>query len=336
MKLFVIKSTIDVHLAMDLTKFFIDCKTNNEDALLIINCASGSEGALEQVVSSYEASGVHLTAIGMGYVSDSASALFCMADERILLSGTVFVLNSYVKRYYEKTRISKDLFRRKCTNGPGWCPSEEEIKKYNITTRSSEEWIDIVAAALPKDGKNFSNVFSFSTGFDSSSATNFILFLVKCKMYEKDALLFINSGGGNINQLNAILTAYHDSRVHLIVIGTGLVASCAAGLFCMADERILVPRTKFLVHHSNHTYEKKTTITFPITEISYEHSKKSEEVVINAYCKKTGISREVFERKCQNGKDWFLSDAEIQKYGITTRDSDGWLDILANAMKKED
>jgi ATP-dependent protease ClpP protease subunit len=162
------------------------------------------------------------------------------------------------------------------------------------------------------------------------------LFLIYCKIHEKDGFIIINSTGGKVAQLSAILTAYQDSGVHLTVIGTGFVASCAAGLFCMADERILTPRTKFLVHHSNHTYEKKTTITFPIEEREYEYGKKCEEIVLSAYTKKTSISREVFERKCKNGKDWFLSDAEIQKYGITTRSSDGWLDILANAMKKED
>lgn len=336
MKLFVINSTIDVALAMDLTRFFIACKIHNEDALLIINSASANERALKQIVSAYEASGVRLTAIGMGHIDNCGAALFCMADERILLPETVFVLNPYMKGYYGKTRISKEMFRRKCANRAHCCLSEEEFKKYNITTRSSDGWIDIVAEALPKDEKNFSNILSFSADFNFSSATDLILFLIKCKMYEKNALIFINSTGGSINQLNAILTAYHDSRVHLTVIGTGLVASCAAALFCMADERILAPHTKFLIHHSNTSYEKETTVIFPIAVKEYEHGKKSEEVLVNAYIKKTGISREVFERKCRNGTDWYLSDAEIQKYGITTRSSDGWLDILANAMKKED
>ena len=68
----------------------------------------------------------------------------------------------------------------------------------------------------------------------------------------------------------------------------------------------------------------------------YENGKKYEEALVNAYIRKTGITRKVFERKCKNGTDWVLTDAEIEKYGITTRSSDGWLDILANAIKKED
>jgi len=335
MKLFVIKSAIDVALAMDLTNFFIECKAHNEDALLIINSSSGKLNALNQIISAYEASGVHLTAIGMGQLQNLASALFCMADERILLPRTDISLHYSIKDYYGKTGITKEVFRRKCANRTNWILSEEEIKRYNITTRSSKEWIDIVAETLPNNEKEFSNFFSFSTDFDSSIATRLILFLIRCKLHKKDALILINSNGGTIPQLAAILTAYQDSGVHLTVIGTGSVSSCAAGLFCMADERILAPRTKFLVHHSNTSYTENTTLIFTDVEREYKNGKKYEEVLVNAYIKKTGITRDVFERKCRNGTDWYLSDAEIQKYGITTRSSDGWLDILANAIKKE-
>lgn len=335
MKLFVINSDIDTTLAMELTTFFIECKMNSEKAVLIINSKSGNDSALNQIISAYQDSGVHLTAIGMGMLANCSSALFCMCDERILLPGTDFSIHPGIKNYYEKTGITREVFRRKCANNTCWDFSEDEIQKYNITTRSHEGWMDIVMQTLEKAEKGFSNYFSFTSEFNSESATNLILFLIYCKLHAKDGFVLINSGGGSIHQLSAILTAYHDSGVHITIVGTGTVGSCAAGLFCMADERILTPRTEFLIHHSSVSFDKRTTLTFPILKHEYESLKKAEKILLDAYTAKTGISREVFEEKCENGANWILTENEVQKYSVTTRSSEGWLDILAKAMKQE-
>lgn len=318
---------------MHLTTFFVECKIHNEEALLIINSQSGNDSALNQIVSAYQDSGVHLTTIGMGMLANCSTALFCMGDERILLPETAFSIHPGIKNYYEKTGITKEVLKCKCSNNTCWDFSEDEILKYNITTRPHEGWMDIVMQTIRKDKKRFSNYFSFASDFNSESATQLILFLINCKIHAKDGFVVINSGGGCIQQLKAILTAYHDSGVHLTALGTGTVGSCAAGLLCMADERLLAPRTKFLIHHSSISFD--TSLPFPILKRKYESGQKAEKILVAAYTAKTGISREVFEEKCENGADWILTEGEIQKYAVTTRSSEGWLDILAKAMKQE-
>jgi len=334
MKIFLVCSDINNNLAMELTTFFVECKLNNEEAVLLINSKSGTNAALKQIISAYKSSGVHLIAIGMGKLCNCSSAIFCMADERILLPETEFSLHPDLKDYYEKTGITPEIFNQKCSNNTCWELSESEIQKYNITNRSAENWIDIVMQTLEKDEKEFSNYFPFNSDFTSETASNFVIFLIYCKLNAKDAFAIINSRGGSIMQLKAILNAYQASGVHLTMVGTGSVGSCAAALFCMADERILAPGTTFLLHHANTTFDENTYYSFPILKHEYERLQNAEKILVDAYTAKTNIPREVLEEKCTNGADWSLNEDEIQRYDITTSPSENWTDILANAMKK--
>ena len=327
MKLFVLAGDIDTQMAVELTNFFVDCKIHNEDALLLINSETGADFPLNQVISAYQCSGVKLTAIGMGTLSNCSASIFCMADERILLPKTYFNLYPSLP-YFNKTRIIDEVFRKKCANNTPWKFSEKEIQEYGITTRPSTGWEELVAEAIEKDDDTFSNHFRFVGDFTCEIATDFVLFLIRCKLHKKDAFVVITSGGGSIQQLKAILNAYAALEIRLTIVGTGIVGSCAAALFCMADERILAPKTHFLIHHSSFTNTPKS-LPLPRFKAKYEELQESEEILVEGYLTKTKISRELFEEKCQNGADWILTEDEWREYDIITQDPECWIEVLA-------
>ena len=213
-----------------------------------------------------------------------------------------------------------------------WYCSKDELVKYNITTKSSEGWMEIIMPTLGGNETEFVNLFKLTDEFNSETATKLVLFFVKCKKFhKKDARIFIHSPGGAGCQLEAILTAYQDSGIHLTVIGTGLVASCAAALFCMADERILTPNTEFMIHHPHVPLNPKSKKLpyFQALDVSLLLKEKNE-FTVEALTKKTNIPRKVLNAKCKNDADWVLTENELQKYGVITRDAKGWMELLVS------
>jgi len=103
---FIVNSEVTTKLAMELTGFFMQCKNENANALLIVNSAGGSIYACSQIFEVYKASGVHLTTIGIGFLAACASCIFCMGDERILIPDSEFCINKPFLKFYEKIKIS--------------------------------------------------------------------------------------------------------------------------------------------------------------------------------------------------------------------------------------
>lgn len=318
-----------------LCRFFIDCKTANEEALLVINSSGGDLFAVNQVAQTYQDSGVHLTTIGLGDVSNMEAVLFCMADERILVPNTCFEMVSAGKEYYlSKTNIPENILNEKCENNSQWKLTEEEIAEYGITTRSSDGWLDLIAQNVNfKPEVEPLPYFSVNDKIVAETTYGVLEYIIECKNLGKEAIFLISSPGGLISQEQAIREICREAGINLTTIGVGQVASAAATIFCLGDRRILVPKTQFLLHHSLSEVVKKPLPLPNLSKICISMQMAEERWIQNTFTK-TKITREIFEAKCRNGKNWELAEEEIEKYGITTEPSAGWTSILADAVNQ--
>lgn len=169
--------------------------------------------------------------------------------------------------------------------------------------------------------------YHFLGELNERQANSIINFFLQCKKDNEAATLLINSAGGSISYMNAIYETLIDSKVRLTTIGTGMVASSAAIIFAMGDERIVLPDTEFIIHKPRFSL-KDVTLQRYNCEIFLKRLTKYEDMNLKML-QKTKITKEVFDEKCANGSDWFVTEEELEKYGIiTTEDYKGWTNFV--------
>lgn len=176
-------------------------------------------------------------------------------------------------------------------------------------------------------------IYRFFGDLDYKTTADIIKFLVECKKDKEDAVILIDSRGGNTSGANAIYETLRDTKVHLTTIGLGSVASAAAAIFAMGNERILLPGAEYLVHKARAYWEN---VRFQ--EYDHEFQKERLKGINERFAvmfEKTDITMKVIDAKCDRGSDWILTPEEIEHYKITTRSYEGWTDILIDGMSKE-
>ena len=175
--------------------------------------------------------------------------------------------------------------------------------------------------------------YYFFGELDFGRAQSIIHFLLECKRDGEDAVMLINSQGGSVECLEAIYQTLVDTKVRLTTIGTGTVASAAAILLAMGDERIILPGTRYLVHHARQIFNRVTMQGY-----DYQIGAAEAEVVFGRFVEmlqKTRITKDVFNKKCERGSDWILTPEELKEYGVITKeDYKGWTDMLIKCMQK--
>lgn len=328
-KCFIIDSEVTTKLAMELTTFFVKCKMEKANALLVINSAGGNMDAVVQIVETYKAAGIYLITIGAGRLANCTSALFCLGDERVLLPNTSLLLHNDFQKYFcEKTKITEEIFAQNKLKKT-WLVDEKDYEEYGITTRNHEGWFDIVVEAMKDDNNLGAEYFCFSGEFNNKNAIEVLKYFVACKLNKAEkATILINSPGGEVQQLSFILEAYKASQLPLTVLGTGQVGSCGSCLFCMGDERILLPNTKFLIHHPS--WDKNGKLLYDEIRDESKGIIRCDNYVFEILSKKTKLTKYIYTKKCKKSEDWILSDEEIKKYNVTTKDSSEWINALTD------
>lgn len=176
--------------------------------------------------------------------------------------------------------------------------------------------------------------YNFFGDLDDRRTYDIVKFLFQCKKDDEEAVILINSGGGNSYDMALLYETLRDIKVQLTTIGIGRVSSAAASLFAMGDDRILLPGTRYLVHSCRDYWEK---VTF--TKHGYQEAIKKVERLDEIYVKmfaKTKITNEIFEEKCGDGSDWILTPEELKKYEVTTKEEyEGWTDLLLQSIKED-
>ena len=160
---------------------------------------------------------------------------------------------------------------------------------------------------------------------------NIIKFLLECKRDNEEAVMLINSPGGSINCLESIYEILMDTEVRLTTIGVGMVASSAAIIFAMGDERIILQNTKYLIHHARQIVNRTT-----LQGYDYEIGATEARAILERnveMLQKTKITKEVFEERCLKGSDWVLTPDELKEYDVITKDAyKGWTNLLIQCM----
>ena len=334
MKLFQITQTISTSFAMQFTSFILECKKEKENALLLINANIGADlDAISQIIETCKDSKVHISAIGMGKLSPLAAIIFSMADVRILLPETKVILNIKFAKYYQRFKIPKNVFKKNAIENI-WEIESSDFEQFEITNCSSDNWMKLIEESLGNNTVNFSPFFEFDTDFNEITTLEVIKFLVQCKMNKTDATILLHSPGGTWEQLKLIIYAYKMSEVKLRVIGIGRVASCAAILFCIADTRILVPNTTFLIHFTLKIYDSPSAnlyLPFNQLEKDYKALLASNNQMIELLSQKTELSPDIITQKCSSG-DWILTKKELKTFKIVNAPSKGRTNIIVKII----
>lgn len=163
---------------------------------------------------------------------------------------------------------------------------------------------------------------------DMGNASTIVRFILDCKEDNEDAVMLIDSPGGDIFALPPIYEVLKDTGVHLTTVGVGMVASAAAIIFAMGDERILLPGTEYLIHHAR----KYPNSNVPMQKFDFEKGEAEAKAILGRdvqMLSKTKITKDVIEEKCVHGIDWILTPEELKEYGVVTKDAyKGWTDLF--------
>lgn len=133
---------------------------------------------------------------------------------------------------------------------------------------------------------------------------------------EVEQIVFcICSAGGNTTIVAALWELFKMSQKPVCTIGTSVVCSTAALIFMMAPRRILLPNTQFLLHKS--TCKLDGMFTADELEDLMKESRRLDRIFLAPVLVNSRVSKSVLYKKTRR-LDWTLTDAEIEKYGITT------------------
>jgi len=176
-------------------------------------------------------------------------------------------------------------------------------------------------------------LFVLNEDFDTETMSDFFFFLLDCKREGKKAVVLICSDGGSTEYLEAMVDVLNATKVHLITVGMGIVASSAAVFFCLGEERYLLPHAVFMIHDISRSFEHEKCVNRYEMEQMHKDDVETSERIVRLLGKNTKITPEVFEKKCGHGVDWILTPEEWDKYNIVTDTSEKWLKIIEKARE---
>jgi len=134
-------------------------------------------------------------------------------------------------------------------------------------------------------------------------------------------VLFISSSGGDIDIIEPIWDAVKVCEKKVVSIGIGEVASVAAALFMMADERFLFPNTKFLIHQSSYHFHKDNYLYAAALKKIIKSMEQATKLLLSPVRENSIIPEKVLKAKIAKG-DWIFTDEETEKYRIVTEKYD--------------
>jgi len=323
-----------------LKEFLYRCAAYNKDAIVFVSGSGGDEYCVNDIMATMKALNVHVTTIGFGAVQNVVAAVFCLGDNRILMEGAFFELTDLMfganDAYTEKTLLSKETFKEKVSDSrkKKWLIKKSEWKKYGIITHSHSQIVRQMMKIF-KSNEYEESMFFFDQGFDAPTTLRAIKYLYHCAANNQVAVIEICSNGGVGANLRAIVDTLRLTKVKLITIGGGNVASCAAILFLMGEIRCLKSGTKFLLHEGSTTIEEKTIYLQEDMEEAYRAMKADNIEVMNIWLSKTAVTKEEYKSKVEDGKDWIVPEEEWKKWGIVTTEYDEVNPLILERMKTE-
>lgn len=146
--------------------------------------------------------------------------------------------------------------------------------------------------------------------FDNNSAEYLIKNLASAAKEDKNVRLIINSPGGVVTNLLAIVDSINLIDMNLETVCMGQAASCGAFLFSMGKKRYITKNARVLLHQvSGGAYGDIQDM-----QISIEEAKRLNEVVLDLLSKNTGKDKETLKKDLS--RDFILTANEAVNYGI--------------------
>ena len=135
----------------------------------------------------------------------------------------------------------------------------------------------------------------------------------KARKYEHLTLM-INSHGGELSSMMAIIDAMNGSAIPVWTVGMGVIASAALCIFMSGNKgnRILTPNTMILSHqYSAGRYGKEHELVAGV-----HRDEIVTDQLLKLYKKNTGLSEKIIRSKLLPPNDVWMTAPEAKKYNI--------------------
>jgi ATP-dependent protease ClpP protease subunit len=130
----------------------------------------------------------------------------------------------------------------------------------------------------------------------------------------KPIILNINSPGGNVDELIALVDMLESMPAPVITRAYGLIASCGFVLFCIGDERYVGPNASIMYHELSYGIWGKDSEIKNYHEYASKLQKRIDRLIKN----KTGITLKKLNEWKTNTHDKWLDAEEAVDLGIAT------------------
>lgn len=130
----------------------------------------------------------------------------------------------------------------------------------------------------------------------------------------KPIILNINSPGGHVDELIALVDMLESMPAPVITRAYGQVCSCGFVLFCIGDERYVGPNASLMYHEIAYGIWGKDSEIKNYHDYTKKLQKRVDRLIVN----KTGLTFKVLNEWKQHGYDKWLDAKEAVKLGIAT------------------
>lgn len=160
-------------------------------------------------------------------------------------------------------------------------------------------------------------------GIDQASAHEAVTFIIKANLLRDEMhplTLFINSEGGSVNDGFAIIDVMESSRLPVITVGCGLIASMGLLISCAGHKgtRTLTKSTEVMAHQfSAMLYGKQHELI--ATTKAYERLEQS---FIRHFQRHSSMTEKQIRDVLFSPSDRWLTPTECKRYGLCDRVSE--------------
>ncbi len=136
---------------------------------------------------------------------------------------------------------------------------------------------------------------------------------IELKNYERKPIkIYINSGGGDIYDMWALIDIILNSKTPVYTYCTGYAMSAAFKIFLAGHKRYATEHATFMYHQLWNRYGGRyLDIIENTSEITY-----LQESMEDFVCKRTKITKKKLEDIKNKKQDWFIRVEDALKYGI--------------------
>jgi ATP-dependent protease ClpP protease subunit len=199
----------------------------------------------------------------------------------------------------------------------------------------SAEFVEIQAAGMSSNSEYKNRVLNLFGDFDRNTISEM---MKKClKWEEEDAeilykhsqqirqlqdprqllkpiILNINSPGGHVDELLALVDMLESMPAPVVTRAYGQVCSCGFVLFCVGDERYVGNNASLMYHELGYGIWGKDSEVKNYHEYTTKIQKRIDKIIKN----KTGITLKQLKEWRKNNQDKWLEAEEAVKLGIAT------------------